>query len=83
MSRIIDPATWMKGGRRIQIRMSINIGAKKGIMDKITVRELLGFRRTNTMSNIGTIKNILIGMMSCWASFSELTIEPTAAYNVP
>jgi len=61
------------------MRMSINTGAKKGIKDKITEKELLGLRRIKAIINIGTIKDKETGMRSCEASFSEFTMEPTAA----
>lgn len=61
------------------MRKNIKIGAKNGTSDKITETELLGALMINIMSKIGTIRNMVIGIINCCASFSELTMEPTAA----
>jgi hypothetical protein len=61
------------------MRKSINIGEKKGIKESVTDKELFGLRITNMIKSKGIIINIITGIISCWASFSELTIEPIAA----
>jgi hypothetical protein len=71
------------GGRRTVMRKNIKIGAKNGIKDKNTASELSGALMINIMSMIGIIKNMVTGITNCWASFSELTMEPMAAKRVP
>ena len=44
------------------MRRSIKIGAKKGIMDKTTEKELFGLFITNNISSIGTSRNIVTGI---------------------
>ncbi len=61
------------------MRKNIKIGVKNGTSDKITESELFGALMINIMSTSGIIKNIVIGIINCCASFSELTMEPTAA----
>jgi hypothetical protein len=80
--RIMDVAICGKGGRSTQIRRSISMGAKNGIMESTTEKLLSGLLITNIMSRIGMTKNMTTGMISCWASFSEFTIDPMAAYMV-
>jgi len=49
----------------MQMRSSIKIGAKNGIKDKITARELLGLLITYIISSTGITKNMVTGKRSC------------------
>ena len=72
----------MKGGSSMLTLNIISIGEKKGIRDKVTDRELFGLLITNMIKSSGIISSIITGIMSCCASFSELTMDPIAANRV-
>jgi hypothetical protein len=75
----IEAAICTKEGSRTVMRKNIKIGAKNGTRDRITESELFGALMIKIMSKSGIIKNMVIGIINCCASFSELTMEPTAA----
>ena len=66
----------------MHILRSIKIGVKNGNKDKATETGLLGARITNVIKSIGIIRDIITGIISCWASFSEFTVDPIAAKRV-
>lgn len=66
----------------MQTRKSINMGVKNGIRDNVTESELSGLRIINMISRRGMTNNIMTGIINCWASFSEFTVDPIAANKV-
>ena len=74
----MEPTISIIGGLAIFILPNIMIGAKKGIMDIVVINVLSGDFTMNPMSMSGTTKNMMIGNMSCCASWSEFVMAPIA-----
>src|SRR5271165_479429 len=70
------------GGVSTMTRTNMRIGAKKGTIDVQNASCELGCCRTGVLSTIEKMKGSIAGHCTCWASWSEFTMEPSAAYIV-
>src|SRR5512143_446822 len=74
-----DNRTCQSGGSETRTRMNIVIGVQIGIRERTVERVESGFMTIGMTRNQGSIMTIMTGPSTCWASFSEFTIElPTA-----
>src|SRR5258708_4233750 len=69
------------GGSAIRMRTNIVSGPNTGASDRPTTNGESGFVIRTMIRNHGSIIDIVIGAMSCCASFSELQIAPPTAYT--
>src|SRR6266540_821352 len=79
MEMRIDNRMCHMGGSATSVRTYIVIGPKTGAREKPTERFESGFVMMATRRNHGSIMIMVIGAMSCCASFSELQIAPPIA----
>src|SRR5271166_4636609 len=70
------------GGVSAMMRTNIRMGAKKGTIDVQNASCELGCCKTGVLSTIANIMGSIAGHCTCWASWSEFTMEPRAAYMV-
>src|SRR5689334_20680891 len=75
----IDNATCHIGGSDTSVRTYMVSGPNTGESEKPTARLDSGLVRMPAIRNHGSIMIMVIGAMSCCASFSELQTEPPIA----
>src|SRR5262245_7489673 len=79
MAITIESRTCHIGGSETSVRTYIVSGPKTGESEKATLSVDSGFVRIAAMRNHGSIMTMVIGAMSCCASFSELHTAPPMA----
>src|SRR5712692_9491486 len=75
----MDTTMCHMGGSATSVRTYIVIGSNTGASDNPMAMFESGFVMMPTSRNHGSIISIVIGMMSCCASFSELQTAPPIA----
>src|SRR5215469_776107 len=70
------------GGVSAMMRTNMRIGVKNGNRDAQNASCELGCCNTGVAITIAKMMGNIAGHCTCWASWSEFTIEPSAAYMV-
>src|SRR5271165_2113752 len=70
------------GGVSAMMRTNIRMGAKKGTIEVQKASCELGCCNTGVARMMEKTMGSIAGHCTCWASWSEFTMEPSAAYMV-
>src|SRR5262249_26477096 len=75
----IDAAICIAGGGMTTILIIMTLGAKNGIIDKVTARGLDGIRTMAMATMTGSTSRSTSGVCVCWTSVSVVQTAPTPA----